>query len=147
MFRTRRFAPALLRCRGFGLIDTLIALSLLAVSLLGISGGVHYALRATHATLLQTQAVDLIADLAEDLHSVKVPGEVSALLADWQLRVRRTLPARDFEPPRLTRVSLNPGAPDALAWFDVQLEWNNLRGMHDGSLSLPVTSPGAGTMP
>jgi Tfp pilus assembly protein PilV len=130
---------------GFGLIDTLIALTLLAVSLLGVSGGVHYALRATHATLLQTQAVDLIADLTEDLHWVNAD-DLPALLSGWQVRVQQALPARDFAPPRLTRVSAGSGA-HALAWLDVEMGWNGLAGTRDGALSLPVTTPGSENLP
>ncbi|HXC57805.1 MAG TPA: hypothetical protein VN645_00730 [Steroidobacteraceae bacterium] len=131
---------------GFGLIDTLTALTLLAVSLLGVSGGVHYALRATHATLLQTRAADLIADLAEDLHLVTAAKELPALMSDWQQRVRQTLPARDFDPPLLSHAQIGADGPAALTWTNVEIGWNNLRGAHDGSLLLPVTSPGSGEL-
>jgi hypothetical protein len=141
-----RFSGQPLRHRGFGLIDTLIALTLLAVSLLGISGGVQYALRTSHATLLQTQAIDLVADLAEDLHSVK-PEQVPALLVDWQSRARQSLPARDFEPPQLSRAQLARGDAEPIAWLDVQMGWKSLSGAHDGALRLPVTSPGAEGLP
>lgn len=136
----------LLRERGFGLIDTLIALTLLAVSLLGISGGVQYALRTTHATLLQTQAIDLVADLAEDLHAVNAE-QVPALLSDWQSRVQQALPTRDFEPPQLARAQLARGDAETVSWFDVQMGWNGLSGARDGALLLPVTSPGAEALP
>jgi Tfp pilus assembly protein PilV len=129
-------------CAGFGLIDTLVALTLLAVSLLGISGGVHYALRATQATLLQTQAVDLIADLSEDLHSVAAP-EVASLLSEWQVRVQRSLPARDFAPPRLTRVDSGQEGVASMAWINIEMQWNGLSGARNGVLTLPVTAPGA----
>ena len=131
---------------GFGLIDTLIALTLLAISLLGISGGVHYALRTAHATLLQTQAIDLVADLAEDLHSV-APDQVHALLAGWQARVQQSLPARDFDPPRLMRAQMARGDAEPMTWFDVEIGWKGVSGALDGSLLLPVTSPGSGTLP
>jgi len=139
--------PLLPGCAGFGLIDTLTALTLLAVSLLGICGGAQYALRATHATLLQTQALDLIADLAEDLHSATTPDEVPALLSSWQVRVQRILPARDFDPPRLTRAQLKRSDTDTLAWFNVEMGWIGLGGTRDGLLSLPVASPGAEAVP
>lgn len=138
---------ARLVCAGFGLIDTLVALTLLAISLLGITGGVHYALRATHATLLQTQAIDLIADLAEDLRSIHAPDEVPTLLSDWQARVQQALPSRDFEPPRLTRNSLDQIGSNALPWLSVEMGWRGLSGTRDGSLMLPVTSPGTEALP
>lgn len=138
--------PRVTHQAGFGLIDTLTALTLLAVSLLGVSGGVHYALRATHATLLQTQAVGLIADLAEDLHLATAAEQLPELLSDWQLRVRQTLPARDFDPPLLSHAQIGTDGPEALSWTNVEMGWNNLRGAHDGSLLLPVTSPGSGTL-
>jgi Tfp pilus assembly protein PilV len=131
---------------GFGLIDTLIALTLLAISLLGISGGVHYALRTAHATLLQTQAIDLVADLAEDLHSV-APDQVHALLSGWQARVQLSLPTRDFDPPRVARAELARGDAEPMAWFDVDIGWKGVSGAPDGSLLLPVTSPGSEALP
>ena len=106
---------------GFGLIDTLTALTLLAVSL-------------------------LVADLAEDLHLATAAEQLPALLSDWQLRVRQTLPARDFDPPLLSHAQIGTDGPEALAWTNVEMGWNNLRGTHDGSLLLPVTSPGSGTL-
>jgi hypothetical protein len=135
-----------LQHRGFGLIDTLIALTLLAISLLGISGGVHYALRTAHATLLQTQAIDLVADLAEDLHSV-APDEVHALLSGWRARVQQSLPARDFDPPRLMRAELARGGAEPMTWFDVEIGWKGVFGSLDGSLLVPVTSPGSEALP
>jgi Tfp pilus assembly protein PilV len=135
------------RCAGFGLTDTLVALTLLAVGLLGVSGGVHYALRATHATLLQTRAVDLVADLAEDLHSATASGELPALLSGWQARVQQVLPARDFSPPRLTQARLKQSDAASVAWINVEMEWNGPAGTRDGSLLLPVTSPGAQALP
>ena len=137
--------PRLTQQAGFGLIDTLTALTLLAISLLGVSGGVHYALRATHAALLQTQAVDLIADLAEDLHLATTDDALPSLMTEWQERVRQTLPARDFDPPLLSRAQIGAG-PEPLAWTNVEMGWNNLHGTHDGSLLLPVTSPGSGAL-
>jgi Tfp pilus assembly protein PilV len=137
--------PPSKRERGFGLIDTLIALTLLAVSLLGISGGVNHALRTAHATLLQTRAIDLVADLAEDLHSVS-PEQAPALLADWRTRVRQSLPTRDFDPPQLARVQLARG-DSQVSWFDVHMGWKGLSGARDGALRLPVTSPGAEALP
>lgn len=133
-------------CAGFGLIDTLVALTLLAICLLGISGGVHFALRTTQATLRQTQAVDLVADLTEDLHAV-APDEASASVADWQARVRELLPPRDFEPPRLTLNHLERIGSDTLPWIEVEMPWKGLTGKREGSLLLPVTSPGAGALP
>jgi hypothetical protein len=127
---------------GFGLIDALVALTLLAVCLLGIGGGVHYALRSTQAALLQTQAVDLIADLSEDLHSVEA-SEVPSLLSEWRARVRRNLPARNFAPPRITRIDLGQQGQASLAWVNVEMQWNGPSGVRDGALSLPVTAPGA----
>ena len=61
--------------------------------------------------------------------------------------MRQTLPARDFEPPRLIRNQLDQIGSNALPWLNVEMQWKGLSGTRDGSLMLPVTSPGAGALP
>jgi hypothetical protein len=78
--------------RGAGLIDTLVALTLLAFSLLGASTTLIRTLTANHAAALQTTAVDLAADLAEDRRAGSDLFDEADLIQSWQRRVAAELP-------------------------------------------------------
>jgi hypothetical protein len=97
---------------GVGLIDTLVALTLLALSLLGASTTLIKTLAANRAAALQTTAVDLAADLAEDRHLGPSLGGL-ALLQDWNRRVAEYLPIG--EPPLSQEVT---ASDVTLRWWD-----------------------------
>jgi type II secretory pathway pseudopilin PulG len=88
MHRQRRSAQC-----GAGLIDTLVALTLLALSLLGASSTLIKSLGANRAAALQTTAVDLAADLAEDQGAGPTLFDEANLIRDWKRRVTNALPA------------------------------------------------------
>lgn len=119
------------RIRGFGLVDALVALTLLALTLLGALGSLHFAMRATRAAGWQVHAVDLVADLDEALQS----GAATDPLPAWQARVQHDLPAGAV---RLEPRVLAAGA-SGLAWHDARLTWNAMPGQPTASLSLPVS--------
>ncbi len=77
---------------GVGLIDTLVALTLLAFSLLGASSTIVRTLAANRAAALQTTAVDLAADLAEDRRAGSGLFDQAELIGLWQRRVATDLP-------------------------------------------------------
>ncbi|MEO8307825.1 MAG: hypothetical protein ABI616_07265 [Pseudomonadota bacterium] len=77
---------------GIGLIDTLVALTLLAFSLLGASTTLIRTLGANRAAALQTTAVDLAADLAEDQRAGSSLFDETSLIEDWRSRVAAQLP-------------------------------------------------------
>jgi Tfp pilus assembly protein PilV len=77
---------------GAGLIDTLVALTLLALSLLGASTTLVRTLAANRAAALQSTAVDLAADLAEDRRTGSAAFDASSLVEDWRSRVATELP-------------------------------------------------------
>jgi Tfp pilus assembly protein PilV len=77
---------------GTGLIDTLVALTLLALSLLGASTSLIRTLAANHAATLQSTAVDLAADLAEDMRMGPAPADEVVLIQNWNRRVATELP-------------------------------------------------------
>jgi Tfp pilus assembly protein PilV len=85
---------------GAGLIDTLVALTLLAWSLLGAGTTLVRTLGADRAAALQTTAVDLAADLAEEKRSVLAPDIDLDTVQRWQRRVSLELP--DARPPDQT---------------------------------------------
>jgi type IV pilus assembly protein PilV len=60
---------------GFTLVETLIALLVLAVGLLGLAHLYVECLRATHAALLRSRAVTLSADLAERIRANRDPAD------------------------------------------------------------------------
>lgn len=77
---------------GAGLIDTLVALTLLALSLLGASTALIRTLAANRAAALQTTAVDLAADLAEDQRAGSTILNAASLVEVWRNRVATELP-------------------------------------------------------
>jgi len=120
---------------GFGLVDALVALALLAVTLLGACGALHFALRATRAASWQSQAVNLLADLDEDLQRVDPAQTAAARLEAWHARVQRDLPASAV-------AAMNPRAlvigEAGLQWLDLRLAWNGMPGSSGESLQLPL---------
>ena len=81
---------------GTGMIDTLVALLLLAFSLLGACTLLTRTLAASRGATVQTIAVDLASDLAEDLVSenlrARSPIARDETVRAWQLRVADILP-------------------------------------------------------
>ena len=77
---------------GAGLIDALVALTLLAFSLLGASTTLIRTLTANRAAALQTTAVDLATDLVEDRRAGSALFDDAELIPLWQRRVAIDLP-------------------------------------------------------
>lgn len=123
------------RRRGFGLVDALVGLALLAVTLLGACGSMHYALRATRSAAWQARAVDLIADLGEDLQHVDPALPAATRLESWRARLQQDLPAGEIaslEPRSLVAGDV------AINWFDLRLAWNGTPGRPRETLQLPL---------
>jgi type IV pilus assembly protein PilV len=55
--------------RGAGLIEVLVALGVLSIGLLGIAHMLVHGMRTAHSALLRTQAVNLVADMAERIRA------------------------------------------------------------------------------
>lgn len=125
---------------GFGLIDALVALALLAVTLLGACGSLHFAMRANRAAAWQSQAVDLVADLDEDLQQSGTAGSQAAQLETWRLRLQRDLPAAQVAGLQARRVAAGAASID---WIDVTLAWNATPGMRRQTLEVPLAQAGA----
>jgi Tfp pilus assembly protein PilV len=112
---------------GVGLIDTLVALTLLALSLLGASTALIRTLGANRAAALQTTAVDLAADLAEDLRA-GIP------VTDWSHRVAAQLPGANPVDQGVT------GSTVTLRWWDPAIHAPT-------DFELPLARPWPGTSP
>jgi Tfp pilus assembly protein PilV len=78
--------------QGFGLVDVLVALLLLAVTLLGTGTALVRTQAASQAAMLQTRAIDLMADLAEDLRPGADAATGKGMLTGWLTRVAGELP-------------------------------------------------------
>jgi type II secretory pathway component PulJ len=124
---------------GFGLVDALVALTLLAVTLLGACGSLHFALRATRAAAWQARAVDLIADLDEDLQQADPALPMAAQLESWRARVQQVLPAAEVSALNPLNLALGEAR---LNWLDLRLAWNGTPGKPRESLGLPLAHAG-----
>jgi Tfp pilus assembly protein PilV len=126
-----------IRTAGFALIDVLIALLLLAIALLGACAALVQTLRATHGAMLTTRAVDLVADLGEDLQSVTSITQRRTVFTAWRSRVATELPMAGIDSDSAVSWSR---ASDSLAATDLVLRW---RSTDDGALRelhLPVAA-------
>lgn len=123
--RRPRRAPARRNAQsGVGLVDTLVALLLLALSLLGASATLIQTLGANRAAALQTSAVDFAADLVEDLRAGSAAYPDMDTLQDWQTRVAEGLPVGT--PPIDQYASAIPTevmAPTPAPAMNVSLRW------------------------
>ena len=120
---------------GFGLVDALVALALLAVTLLGACGAMHFALRATRAASWQARAVDLLADLDEDLQRLDPARPAAARLDAWRARVRQDLPAGALSAIDPRELVIGEAG---IHWLDLRLAWNGMPGSAGETLQLPV---------
>jgi len=69
------------RQRGFTMVETLVALVVLAIGLLGIAALYLDSLRAGRTAIYRTQAVNLSADLADRIRSNR--GAIASYVADY----------------------------------------------------------------
>lgn len=122
--RPRKARPRRIAQCGVGLVDTLVALLLLALSLLGASATLIQTLGANRAAALQTSAVDLATDLVEDLRAGSAAYPDMDTLQDWQARVAQGLPVGT--PPIDQYASAAPTevmAPARAPAMNVSLRW------------------------
>lgn len=129
----RNSPPPTAGAAGFGTIDALVALALLGITLLGACGSVHFALRATRAAGWQARAVDLLADLDEDLQQA-ADREPAPALAEWQARLGRELPGGRILSVVPRRMDAGPG----LEFSELQLAWNGMPGQRAETLQMPL---------
>lgn len=134
--------------RGVGLVEVLVALVIMAVGLLGISGLYVESLRANRTALLRTQAVNLANDMADRIRANRrgrtdyvkavsdTPAEQGCLaaacsaqklalddLATWDAAVTKRLPADSAGTKAKTSVAFVPAAAGTLDRYTVRIEW------------------------
>nr|PZN63946.1 MAG: hypothetical protein DIU62_10460 [Pseudomonadota bacterium] len=126
---------------GFALIDALVALLLLAVTLAGACTTLIHTMRATHEALLVTRAVDLAADLAEELQDATSATQVGEALESWRSRIPTVLPTTGMAPGEiasLTRPQPPEGSGARAGVLELTLRWHGPPGREAGELRLPL---------
>ena len=78
--------------KGFAMIDSLVALLLFALVLLGAIAVLIQGMRATHAAMLTSRAVDLAADFLEQRRALPPGASVEPLFTAWNERLLEVLP-------------------------------------------------------
>jgi hypothetical protein len=135
------------------MLDVLVALLLLAIALAGACATLIQTMRASHAALLSTRAVDLAADLTEDLQAAATDAQALAVLASWRARVPAVLPVAGLGPEgfiTLARVlpregEAPPAAPPHL--YTVSLRWHGPSPGELREIDLPVPAAAPGLAP
>lgn len=123
------------RTAGFGLVDALVALALLAMTLLGACGALHFAMRAIHAAAWQARAVDLVADLDEDLQHADRAQPLATRLESWRARLRHDLPVAEIAATDARDLAV---AETAITWLDLRVAWQAAPGSPRQTLQLPL---------
>jgi Tfp pilus assembly protein PilV len=138
---------------GFAMLDVLVALLLLAITLTGACVTLIHTMRSTHGALLATRAVDLAADLAEELRVSASDAEAMALLSAWRLRADDLLPAAGPAPEDFASLVRIPAADDETANADsvdgylITLRWQAAHGGAVREMVLPVALTWGGPTP
>jgi type IV pilus assembly protein PilV len=123
------FCPTL-RPRGFTLVETLIALLVLSIGLLGIAALYLEALQFGRSAQYRTQAVSIAADLAERIRANRVPVDAytgsgagarsSADLAEWNSLVAAQLPQGEGEVRFVDGTAVTP------ATYTIRVRWTEI---------------------
>jgi Tfp pilus assembly protein PilV len=113
---------------GFALVETLVALVLLALGLFGAASTMIRGQAELRATLRATQAADLAGDLAEQLRADATSAARDMLIPAWQQSVRNALSTATPEGAAeglLEAVSTAGGLPNShtirIRWWDPAL--------------------------
>jgi type IV pilus assembly protein PilV len=113
--------------RGFTLIEVLIAMLVLSVGLLGIAALHITTLRAGRSALLHTEAVSVVAGLAERIRANRVPADAYAAagtnaratadLDEWHALVAAELPGGTGE------IRFASGTETTPAAYTIRVRW------------------------
>jgi hypothetical protein len=134
---------------GSGLIETLVALLLLSVTLLGTASTLVRTISSSRSAALHTRAVDLAADLAEELRAQPIDVNsitTSPLLADWRARVAAALPVANLSPAEYADVASPVASPSpAPVQLHTALRWHHSALGQLDTLQVPLTVAASAT--
>lgn len=118
------------RARGFTLVETLIALLVLSIGLLGVAALHVETLLAGRSALLHSQAVSVAADLADRIRANRVPADgyvgaggnarAAADLDEWHALVAAAFPAGAGE------IRFVAGTATTPARYTIRVSWNEV---------------------
>jgi Tfp pilus assembly protein PilV len=124
---------------GFGLVETLTALLIMAVVLLGTCAALIQSIGANRAAAVHTQAVDLAADIVESLRDEPSARQRALQIAQWQVRVAAMLPVGATPLPGFASIAasqaLTPAVPQMV---NASVRWWSPSTHVPTSLLLPV---------
>jgi type IV pilus assembly protein PilV len=127
-----RHTRRLQRSDGFTLVETMVALVVLAIGMLGIAALYVDTLRASRSALVRTQAVTLAADLADRIRANRTPantysagGQNAIAVADlaaWQALIGARVPTGTGT------VNFDAGDPTVglPAAYTIVISWNEV---------------------
>jgi Tfp pilus assembly protein PilV len=132
-----------IRASGFAMVDALVALLLLAVCLAGACATLFQTMRTTHDALLTTLAVDLAADLTEELRFATSDASRATVVDVWRERVMEILPVGGLQPGEFAALVPTPAAQGeavnaSLSYMELVLQWHSLPGSGLHELRLPI---------
>lgn len=128
---------------GFALVETLIALVLLALGLFGAASTMIRGRAELRATLLATQAADLAGDLAEQLRASAGATARERLIPAWQASVRDVLSTASAEGVAEGALEGTAAAGGLPASHAIRIRWWDPALRAPRRLELPIVlSPG-----
>ncbi|MEY2854582.1 MAG: hypothetical protein RL030_1714 [Pseudomonadota bacterium] len=131
---------------GFALMETLVALLLLALGLFGAASTMIRGQTELRATLLATRAADLAGDLAEQLRANGTIASRDLLLPPWQQSVRATLSTASAVGTAEGLLEAVTIASDLPISHTIRVRWYDPALRSPRRLELPIVlSPGTGT--
>jgi type II secretory pathway pseudopilin PulG len=132
------------RQAGFAMFDVLVAVLLLAIALTGACLSLVHTMRASHAALLATRAVDLATDLSEQLRHAGSAAQAASLLAASRMHIAAVLPVAGMDPADIAQLQplaqADLPAPGAAGGLQLVLRWRQAGAASPRELRLPLAS-------
>jgi type II secretory pathway pseudopilin PulG len=132
---------------GFALVETVVAMLLLAVGLFGAAASLIRGQVEVRATLLATRAADLAADLAEQLRTGAPDSSAELRLGQWQRTVGAMLTVGSPSVSAAGQLETVPTATGLPASHAIRLVWWDPALRAPRRLELPVLLAPRDTLP
>jgi type IV pilus modification protein PilV len=122
---------------GFALVETLTALLLLAIALLGTLAALIHGIADNHSARLRSQAADLAADLAESIRNARAPLREN-LTTQWRTRVASALPLGNPALADFATLTMSSAPGESPVQLNVALRWWDPATHAPTRLELPI---------